>query len=78
MRRELKKRGVQALKVVYSREPAIKPAEGEEPACEAEGVWPSRAQEDAGGRRRVPGSNAFVPATAGLIIAGEVIKDIIG
>ena len=78
MRRELKKRGVQALKVVYSREPAMKPVEDIEISYETDGSCSSRAQEDVGGRRRVPGSNAFVPAAAGLIIAGEVIKDIIG
>ncbi|MBO4877515.1 MAG: tRNA threonylcarbamoyladenosine dehydratase [Ruminococcus sp.] len=61
MRRELKKRGIKRLKVVYSREEAIKPAGSTEDAQ----------------RRSVPGSNAFVPSVAGLIIAGEVIKDII-
>ena len=60
MRKELAKRGVESLKVVYSRENAIKP-EGED------------AFEDG---KRVPGSNAFVPSVAGLIIAGEVIKDL--
>lgn len=60
MRTELKKRGVKALKVVYSKEKPIKPA------CEASD----------NSRRAVPGSVAFVPAVAGLIAAGEVIKDI--
>lgn len=58
MRRELKKRGVRELKVVYSREDPIKRTT-EEP-------------------RPVPGSIAFVPSAAGLIIAGEVVKDLIG
>ena len=59
MRRELSRRRVKALKVVYSKE---KPAK----ACEnAEGL-------------RVPASNAFVPSVVGLIIGGEVIKDITG
>ena len=62
MRTELRKRGVGHLKVVYSREPPIRPAE----ACE----------EDGGVRRSVPGSTAFVPAVAGLILAGEVVKDL--
>ncbi len=61
MRRELKKRGVQKLKVVYSSEPAIKPKETTEE----------------GGRRAIPGSIAFVPSVAGMIAAGEVIKDLI-
>lgn len=64
MRREMKKRGVKSLKVVYSTEEAIKPT-GD--TCEDKGV-----------RRSLPGSNAFVPSVAGLIIAGEVIKDITG
>lgn len=63
MRRELKQRGVKKLKVVFSKEEPIKPKQ--EPCEEA----PQ-------GRRAVPGSIAFVPSTAGLIIAGEVIKDL--
>lgn len=62
MRRELKKRGIQKLKVVYSEEEPIKPS-GE------------NSEECPPGRRAVPGSVAFVPSVAGLIIAGEVIKD---
>lgn len=65
MRKELKKRGVRHLKVVYSQEPPMGP-EG------------SLYQESLAGevRRQVPGSNAFVPAAAGLILAGEVLKDL--
>ena len=62
MRRELKKRGVDHVKVVFSTEPALVPAPTEEPTA----------------RRSTPGSTAFVPAVAGLILAGEVIKDLIG
>lgn len=58
MRRELKARGVEALKVVYSKEPPVKRAEN--------------------GGERVPGSVAFVPSVAGLIMAGEIVKDLIG
>ena len=65
MRRELKKRGVPALKVVYSKEEPLTPIEDEECRAECEK------------RRQVPGSNAFVPSVAGLILAGEVIKDLI-
>ena len=61
MRRELKKRGVARLKVVYSKEPALTP----EPGDEADTT-----------RRQTPGSTAFVPAVVGLILAGEVVKDI--
>ena len=64
MRRELKKRGIPSLKVVYSRE---EPVRGAVPAEPGEGS-----------RRSVPGSNAFVPSVVGLIIAGEVVKDLIG
>lgn len=58
MRRELKKRGVKKLKVVYSKEEAIRPQFSE-------------------GQEVVPGSNAFVPSVAGLVLASEVIKDLI-
>ena len=62
MRRELKKRGITALKVVYSREEPLKPLENSGEASQ---------------RREIPASCAFVPSVAGLIIAGEVIKDLI-
>lgn len=58
MRRELRKRGIDSLKVVYSEEPPLTPEGDQE------------------GGRRFPGSVAFVPSVAGLILAGEVIKDI--
>lgn len=64
MRRELGKRGIRHLKVVYSQEEAIKPTGWEEEAA-------------ALGKRQIPGSISFVPGAAGLILAGEVIKDII-
>ncbi len=69
MRRELKKRGVKKLKVVYSKETPIEPSEKE--SCLSETAEPPSP------RRSIPGSTAFVPAAAGLIIAGEVVKDII-
>lgn len=68
MRYELKKRGVRKLKVVYSREQPIKPVSTENTADD--GSTHTK-------RRATPGSNAFVPSVAGLIIAGEVIKDLI-
>lgn len=70
MRRELKKRGVEALKVVYSTEEALKPMQGDV------GVQESTESPTAS-RRSTPGSIAFVPSVAGLIAAGEVVKDII-
>ena len=63
MRRELGKRGIRHLKVVYSKEEAISPT-----------GWEAEAA--ALGKRQIPGSSAFVPGTAGLILAGEVVRDI--
>ena len=62
MRRELKKLGVKHLKVVYSKEEPIRPLPSEEES----------------GKRETPGSISFVPSVAGLILAGEVVKDLIG
>lgn len=64
MRRELKKRGVEHLKVVYSEETPMMPCEiAEQPSEPAS--------------KRIPGSNAFVPPVAGLIIAGEVVRELV-
>jgi len=73
MRQELKKRGIPGLKVVFSKEPALTPLDISNDATNdvANDITIQRAQ-----KRQVPGSNAFVPAAAGLIIAGEVIKDL--
>lgn len=75
MRYELKRRGIKKLKVVYSKEKPIPPVADEDP--NGENGCLSMADKVAG-KRQVPGSTAFVPSVAGLIIAGEVIKDIIG
>lgn len=64
MRRELRKRGIESLKVVYSKE---------EPLCPEV----TKKEEKGSSRRAVPGSVAFVPSVAGLIMAGEIVKDII-
>ena len=72
MRRELKKRGISHVKVVYSKEEAITPTEENVAALGSE-----QNNEDTEGRKKIaPGSISFVPSVAGLIIAGEVIKDI--
>ena len=76
MRRELKRRGIPKLKVVYSREPAMKPLEELSNGCRTHCVCPPDAARTCAQRRQVPGSTAFVPAVAGLIMAGEVIKDL--
>jgi tRNA A37 threonylcarbamoyladenosine dehydratase len=65
MRRELKKRNIKKLKVVYSKEEAMIP-------IDIEGV----EEDEVRTRRQTPGSVAFVPSVAGLIMAGEVIKDL--
>ena len=62
MRRELKKRGVKELKVVYSEEEPVSTG------------WVSDLET---GKRAIPGSVAFVPSVAGLLIAGEVVRDLI-
>ncbi len=65
MRRELKKRGIEGVKVLYSKEPAIAPKENSD-----EELLP--------GKHRITGSVAFVPSVAGLMLAGEVIRHIAG
>jgi len=76
MRRELRKRGVGSLKVVYSTEPSLTPrVTALELARESSSTINTRGE---GKRRSIPGSISFVPPVAGLIIAGEVVKDLIG
>ena len=77
MRRELKKRGVKKLKVVYSEEQPVTPIEDMAISCRSNGICPPGAQHKCTERRDIPGSVAFVPSVAGLIIAGEVVKDLI-
>lgn len=76
MRKELRDRGIPALKVVYSKEPAMKPIEDMSISCRAHCICPPGTARKCTQRRQVPGSNAFVPSVAGLIIAGEVVKDL--
>lgn len=76
MRRELKKRGVKRLKVVYSKEKPITPIEDMAISCRTNCVCPPGAQRKCTERRAIPGSSAFVPSVVGLIIASEVVKDI--
>lgn len=78
MRRELKKRGVKNLKVVFSKEPPLTPIEDMSISCRTHCICPPGTARKCTQRRQVPGSNAFVPAVAGLIIAGEVVKDLTG
>lgn len=76
MRRELKKRGVKKLKVVYSKEPPIRPIEDMAISCRTNCICPPDTQHKCTERRDIPGSTAFVPSVAGLIIASEVIQDL--
>mgnify|MGYP004550549089 FL=1 len=76
MRRELKKRHVKHLKVVYSEEQPVRPIEDMAISCRTHCICPPGAQHKCTERRDIPGSTAFVPSVAGLIIAGEVLKDL--
>lgn len=76
MRRELKKRHVKKLKVVYSEEKPIRPIDDLSISCRTHCVCPPGTKRKCTARRDIPGSNAFVPSTVGLIIASEVIKDL--
>ena len=76
MRRELKKRGVKHLKVVYSKEKALAPIEDMAISCRAHCICPPGVARKCTERRAIPGSTAFVPSVVGLIIAGEVVKDL--
>lgn len=77
MRRELKQRGIKHLKVVYSKEPPIKPQKETEKNCEIDDASLNDTRAKVAVRRNIPGSNSFVPPVVGLIISGEVIKDLI-
>lgn len=78
MRRELKKRGVKKLKVVYSKEKPIRPIEDMSISCRTHCICPPGAAHKCTERRDIPGSTAFVPSVVGLIIGSEIIKDIAG
>ena len=76
MRRECRKRGIDSLKVVYSRETPIRPLEDMSISCRQHCVCPPGTVRKCTQRRDIPGSTAFVPSVAGLIIAAEVVKDL--
>lgn len=77
MRYELKRRGIKKLKVVYSKEKPISPIDDMAISCRTHCICPPGTARKCTQRRQVPGSNAFVPSVIGLIIAGEVIKDLV-
>ena len=76
MRRELKKRGIKKLKVVYSEEQPTRPIEDMSSSCKNHCICPPGATHKCTERRDIPGSVAFVPSIVGLIIGGEVVKDL--
>lgn len=76
MRTALRKRGVKKLKVVYSDEIPTRPIEDMSISCRSHCICPPGAKHTCTERRDIPGSTAFVPSVAGLIIAGEVVKDL--
>ena len=73
MRKECRKRGIESLKVVYSEEVSMTPLSL--PSEETDGTSPNEAPKR---RKDTPGSIAFVPSVAGLVLAGEVVKDLTG
>lgn len=77
MRKELRARGVERLKVVYSKEPAMQPLESEDNACSGQCICPKNAPRTCTVRRQIPGSISFVPSVAGLIMAGAVVNDLL-
>ena len=78
MRRELRKRGVDKLKVLYSKEEPITPLDDSEDTCREHCVCPPGTTRKCTQRRAIPGSISFVPSAAGLIIESEVVKDLAG
>jgi tRNA A37 threonylcarbamoyladenosine dehydratase len=77
MRRELRRRGIDSLKVVYSEEEPLKPDQQSDACCKMSCICPPGTRRKCSERRQVPGSISFIPSVVGLIIAGEVVKDIV-
>ena len=76
LRKALKKRGIQHVKVVYSKEKPVPLTQDMSLSCKTHCICPPGAKHKCTERRSIPGSTAFVPSVAGLIIAGEVVKDL--
>ena len=76
MRQECKKRGIKNVKVVFSTEKSRRPLEDMSISCRNHCICPPGTKHKCTQRRDIPGSTAFVPSVAGLIIAGEVLKDL--
>ena len=78
MRKELRKRNIEGLKVIYSKEEPIKPDDNSESSCKKNCICPPGTARKCTIRNQVPGSISFVPSVAGLMIAGEIVREIIG
>lgn len=78
MRKELRKRNITNLKVIYSKEEPIKPEQTSEGSCKTNCICPPGTKRKCSIRNQVPGSISFVPSVAGLMIAGEIVREIIG
>ena len=76
MRHECRKRGIDSLKVVYSKEKPIRPRDDMSISCRQHCICPPGTVRKCTERRDIPGSTAFAPSVAGLIMAGEVINDL--
>ena len=76
MRKEARKRGIEHLKVVYSRETPLTPRRGEAEGADADAGGPESEKTGYGKKRVTPGSTAFVPAAAGLLMAAEVVNEL--
>ena len=77
MRKELRKRNIESLKVIYSEEEPIKPDDTSSSSCKTNCICPPGTKRKCTIRNQVPGSISFVPSVAGLMIAGDIVKDII-
>lgn len=77
IRKKLRELHIPKLKVVYSEEQPLVPFDDEEISCRFHCICPNKDMRKCTERRNIPASNAFVPATAGLICGGEVVKDLI-
>lgn len=78
MRKELRKRNIDSLKVIYSKEKPIKPDDNSESSCKKNCICPPGTDRKCTIRNQVPGSISFVPSVAGLMIAGEIVREIVG
>ena len=78
MRRELKRRGIRSLTVVYSDEEPVKPIDDPSISCRYHCVCPPGTVRKCTARRDIPGSTAFVPPVMGIMIGGKIVRDLIG